>query len=456
MTDQPFRAHVLVCTQQKADKLPSCPAVGAGAVLEAFEAEIGRVGLAGEVLVTPCGCLGLCERGPNVILYPGGRWLVGVGPEDVTAIVRDHIVEDRPPPARLCPDPAAIRIEVAAHEARIEAALAARARAGVLPEELEALFRGYQPARVALTAVELDLFSAVGSGATAAEVAASTGASLRGVEPLLNALVALGLLHKDGDRFSCGSSAGTFLRAGAPHDARGALMHTANLWTRWSTLTEAVRQGTSVGHVEIAERGQEWTEAFIAAMHRNASARAPVVIAALDLTGVRRILDLGGGSGAYAAAFSRAQPQARVTVFDLPTVTPLTRKYLDLSGVGDRVDTVDGDLRVDPLGEGWDLVFISAICHINGPDENVAMLEKVRAALRPGGSVVIQDFVLGADKTSPRAGALFALNMLVGTEGGGAYSAEEYVEWLARVGFREARTIALPGPTDLVTALAPG
>jgi hypothetical protein len=121
----------------------------------------------------------------------------------------------------------------------------------------------------------------------------------------------------------------------------------------------------------------------------------------------------------------------------------------------DRVHTRDGDLRSDPYGTGYDIVFVSAICHMNGPDENRAMLRRVREALAPGGRVVIQDFILNEDKTAPTGAALFALNMLVGTREGSAYGDVEYGAWLTETGFVDVRRVELPGPTDLMVAARP-
>ena len=457
---RPFRAHVLVCTQEKPDRTPCCASVRGKQILEAFQAEVGRAGLGGDVLVTSCGCLGLCERGPNVVVYPQGRWYTHVEPGEVAGIVRQHLSAGEPVDRGEEPDAETLRAEITAHRTKVQRLMAARAAAGTMPEDLESMIRGFQPSRVLLTAIELDIFTAVAevrapAGVAAEDVAPRTGGSRRGVEALLNALVALGLLEKKDGRFRNGPAADTFLRAGALHDSRAALTHTAHMWDRWGTLTECVRKGTPVAHLDMADRGQDWFEPFIAAMHRNASLRAPIVAAALDLAGVGRLLDLGGGSGAYAAAFARAKPDLLATVFDLPAVTPLTRRYLDASGVGDRVRTVDGDLRTDAYGTGFDLVLVSAICHMNGPDENVAMFRQARAALNPGGRIVIHDYVLDDDKAGPRAGALFALNMLVGTQNGSAYSAAEYCSWLSQAGFESARMVALPGPTDLVLAARP-
>ncbi|MGB9606788.1 MAG: methyltransferase, partial [Bryobacteraceae bacterium] len=174
------------------------------------------------------------------------------------------------------------------------------------------------------------------------------------------------------------------------------------------------------------------------------------VVEAIGLKGVRRVLDLGGGSGAYAIAFAQASPAVEVEVFDLAPVLRIARRHIQAAGLEKRVKTRAGDLRRDPYGEGYDLVFISAICHMLDPDENRAMLRKSYAALRAAGRVAIQDFILEPDKTAPRHAALFALNMLVNTRGGSSYSEPEYRAWLEEAGFRQVQRLYLPGPTGLM------
>ena len=179
------------------------------------------------------------------------------------------------------------------------------------------------------------------------------------------------------------------------------MLHTAHLWQRWSTLTDCVRAGTAVARDEIAGRGEDWTEAFIAAMHRNASERAPLVVRAVGAENVRRMLDVGGGSGAYSIAFAQANSALRADILDLAAVEPIAQRHIQEAGVADRVKVRAGDLRSDRLGEGYDLVFVSAICHMLSPAENLDLLRRCREALAPGGRVVIQDFILEADKTAP-------------------------------------------------------
>jgi uroporphyrinogen-III synthase/predicted O-methyltransferase YrrM len=331
-------------------------------------------------------------------------------------------------------------------EGLVEAILSARP-----PDKLIERIRAFQESRVLLTAIELDVFAVTSEGVTAAAVAQKLGADPRSTEMLLNALVALGVLDKRDGVFRNTPEAARQLCG----ESRLALMHTVHLWPRWSTLTECVRAGTAVARQPTEARGEDWTTAFIAAMHRNATERAPLVVQAVDAGALRRMLDLGGGSGAYSIAFARANPELRAEILDLAAVVPIARGHIERAGLVGRVTARAGDLGAASYGEGFDLVFISAICHMLGPEGNRAMLRKSFQALAPGGRVVIQDFILEPDKTAPLQAALFSLNMLVGTEKGSSYSADEYADWLRDTRFIEIRRVRLPGPTGLMIASKP-
>jgi 2-polyprenyl-3-methyl-5-hydroxy-6-metoxy-1,4-benzoquinol methylase len=292
----------------------------------------------------------------------------------------------------------------------------------------------FQGSRVLLTAYELDLFTTVGDGAKpSSEVAAAIGTDRRATDRLMNALCAMGLMTKGDGRFSNSPIASRFLVRNSPEFMSG-LMHTVHLWNTWSTLTEAVRKGTAVSGRQVNDRGEKWLTAFIAAMHDRASKQAPAIIAQLDLSGVSRVLDVGGGSGAYAMAFVRAGDGIRATVFDLPNVVPLTRMYVEEEGLLDKIDITAGDYLTDDLGRGYDLVFLSAIIHSNSAEQNRSLIKKCTRALSPGGRVIVQDFIMDEDRTSPPRGAFFALNMLVGTAAGDTYTEAEVRTWMEEAG----------------------
>jgi len=265
---------------------------------------------------------------------------------------------------------------------------------------------------------------------------------------LLNALVALKLLRKENKIFRNTPLSARFFADASPDSARKALLHTANIWRPWSNLTASVLAGTPAPRTGDGE----WANTFIAAMDRNARERSQAVVNTVGAEGVRRILDLGGGSAAYSIAFARANSSVTAEVLDLADVIPLTQKYIRKAGFADRIHARAGDMLVDPLGDGFDLVLLSAICHMFSPEENRALYQRAHAALAPGGRLLVQDFILEPEKTAPRFAALFSLNMLVGTRGGSSYSEPDYAAWLTAAGFRDIRRVRLPGPAGVIIA----
>ena len=324
------------------------------------------------------------------------------------------------------------------------------------PDKISALAAGFQRSRVLLTAYELEVFTALGEDCRSSdEVAQTLETNERATDRLMNALCAMDLLEKKDGRFSNTPLSLKFLVKGRPEFMAG-LMHTAHLWDTWSTLTEAVRHGRSVVARPIDERGEGWLDAFIAAMHSRAVMQGQALASLLDLSGVSRVLDVGGGSGAYAMAFVRAKEGLSATVFDLPNVVPLTGKYIEQEGLSGRIDTVVGDYSVDDFGSGFDLVFLSAIVHINAYEENLALIRKCAAALNPQGQVVVQDFIMDEDRTGPAFGALFALNMLVGTASGDTYSESEIRTWMEEAGLSDIARKDTAFGTTLMTGRKTG
>ena len=314
----------------------------------------------------------------------------------------------------------------------------------VTEETLMQWMNGFRVGRVLLTAVELDLFTLVQAGATAQQVARALGAPERPIDRFLNAVTALGLLEKQDGVFRPTPPAQRFLLPGSP-DYMANLGHMTHLWHAWSRLTEVVKSGTPAR--SVADLSPQETADFIAAMQHHASRASGQVADLLDLSGVSRILDVGGGSGAFAIALvDKAGPRCTGTVLDLCSVTVLTRGYLAGAGMTGRIDTVDGDYHVDPFPCGYDLVFMSSIIHINSPEQNQALVAKGSAALNSGGRLVVREFVMNEDRSGPLPAALFALNMLVNTPKGDTYTASEMRSWMERAGLHEVQVVeAGPG-----------
>ncbi len=311
------------------------------------------------------------------------------------------------------------------------------------PESIRNFINHFQKSRVLLSAFELDIFTILDKSAkTSGEVAKKIRADERATDRLMNAVVAIGFLEKRNGKFKNTKEASDFLVKGKPEYMSG-LMHTVSLWQTWSTLTESVLKGKSVYQrpKTINNRDSRWLEAFIGAMHYRASRQAEEIVSKIDLKGVKKVLDIGGGSGAFAMAFTKAKKDVKATVFDLPNVTPITLKYIYENKLTNKVDTVCGDYNVDKFPKGYDIIFLSAIVHINSYKGNVKLIKKCAASLNPGGRIIIQDQVMNDDRTTPPGGALFALNMLVGTEEGDTYTEKEMREWFDKAGIKFEKRI---------------
>ena len=300
-------------------------------------------------------------------------------------------------------------------------------------ETIMSLSRAFMESRVLLTGTELDLFTLAASAPVSArEIAGRIGADLRALTIVLDALAAMGLMIKKDDAYRTEPSAARLLAANGPESILPIIRHSVDLWERWGRLT---------GKVAGPRTPDAPMSAFIGAMHAIARPLAPRIVALVNPAGARRLLDVGGGSGSYTLAFLEAAPEMRATIFDLPQVIEMARERVGAAGMLERVTLVPGDFRTDPLPGGHDLAFVSAIIHQNSPAENVMMFRKIFAALSPGGRIVVRDHILSPDRTEPRPGALFAVNMLVGTEAGNSYTEAEIRETLTEAGFTGIRVI---------------
>jgi ubiquinone/menaquinone biosynthesis C-methylase UbiE len=315
--------------------------------------------------------------------------------------------------------------------------------------DLMDIVAGYWSARAVLTGHEIGLFTALGTEALAAEeLAQRVACPPRAVELLANALVALGLLTKSEGRFANGAFADAHLVRGKPAELCGYLDHHLMLYRRWADLTETVRAGG--GKPFDGEMPPESLRAFIMAMHASSSHWGTKLLPHLDLTGVKRIIDIGGGSGDYAYAMLKVLTEATAVIFDRPDVLPIARECAELAGVSDRVDTLGGSYWENELGEGFDLAIVSNILHSTGPDGCVTILSKAFRCLAPGGRAVVHDFILSEDATSPPWAALFSLNMLSAGNDGRSYTAGEISEFLRQAGFERSEYTQVSEDTGIV------
>lgn len=305
------------------------------------------------------------------------------------------------------------------------------------PEEIRSLANSFQQSRILLTAVELDLFTALDKHIMPSkEVAVKINADERATDRLMNALVALGFLRKVRGKFYNCENASNYLVKGKP-EFMGGLYHSLGLWDTWSSLTESVKAGTSVAERKLLPHGISWSEAFIAAMHYRGVKEAKIISLMITLSNVNRMLDVGGGSAAFSMEFIKQNPKMSAVVFDLPHIISITKKYIDDEKLNDKIELLEGDYLIDNFGNGYDLIFLSAIVHINSYDENKMLIKKCYDSLNANGQIVIKDWIMKEERTEPAGGAFFALNMLVGTEKGDTYTESEMKDWLIGAGIKK-------------------
>lgn len=293
--------------------------------------------------------------------------------------------------------------------------------------------------------VRIGLFAEIGDGErNLPELCRALGCPARSLERLLIAAEACKLLEREDGRYRNAASIRSVLVPGRP----GYLGHWIRLMGHWfrafGDLEEAVRSGRNVQRPELhLGEDPDYTRDFVEGMEDYASYRGADVLHHLDLAGCRRLLDLGGGPGTYAIHFARHHPELHCTVLDLPVVTAIARERIRQAGLGDRVQTRDGDYHADELGSGYDVVFVSDVLHQEGEKDAEAIVRRAHGALEPGGRIVVQGMFLRDDHSGPEWPALFNLLMLLLYPEGQAYSAAETRAWLERAGFEDIALVPM-------------
>ena len=324
-------------------------------------------------------------------------------------------------------------------------------------QELSSLAREFQPACLLLAGAELDVFGTLAAGAmTAGQLAERLQTDPPATAVLLDALAATGLLVKEAGRYGLAGGVGDVLAAGAETSRLPMMRHLANCLRSWAQLARVVKTGRPADCPPSVRGEAADLEAFVEAMGVASRAAAPEVVSDIGPPAFRHLLDVGAGPGTWTIAFLRAAPDATATLYDVPGAMPVARRHLAEAGLLDRVDLVAGDFYADEaLPAGADLAWVSAIVHQNTRPQNRELFAKVHAALASGGRILLRDVVMDASRTSPAAGAMFAVHMLV-RSGGGTFTFEELRADLLAAGFTDPKLLRRnAGMSSVVQATRP-
>jgi SAM-dependent methyltransferase len=269
----------------------------------------------------------------------------------------------------------------------------------------------------------------------------------------VDAVTALGLLERHGDKYQNGEVAQAYLSGHGPVDMRPFIRFWNRLsYKRWLTLEDSIRQGQGVaGEFNFTEEEQK---IFSEGVESFSAGHAQALASAYDFNRQRRILDLGGGTGSFLKVLLHHYPRLQCTLYELPTAAAVARQRLTDDPLGRQIKIVEGDFLKDPLPKGHDAVLLAHVVHVLVPERNLELLRRARQAVAPGARLLIVDFWTNPTHTEPLIAALMAGEFLVVGGNGDVYSIDEGRGWLEQSGWRYVEQKSLGGPATLVVAEA--
>jgi precorrin-6B methylase 2 len=333
------------------------------------------------------------------------------------------------------------------------------------PDQILQIGFGFFASKTLLSAVELDVFSALGSGSmTCAEVAGRIGLHNRSRADFLDALVSLGLLAREGDgeqaRYENTIDTGTFLDKASPAYLGGILeMANSRLYGFWGDLTEALRTGLPQNEAK-GGRGdffgalyadEDRLEEFLRAMEGIQMGNFAALLDQVDLSSAARLCDVGGASGILCALAAQRYPHLRAVTFDLPPVEAIAQRTIATMGVKARVTAVSGDFFVDDLPRS-DVVVMGNVLHGWDEHQKQVLIDKAYASLNGGGRLIAIENVIDDARRENTFGLLMSLNMLIENAGGSDYTRAQFDQWCQRAGFTRTELVPLAGPASAAIA----
>ncbi len=300
----------------------------------------------------------------------------------------------------------------------------------------------YWETKILLTAVQLDVFSALrGASLTIHQIAEARALNPRVLELVMNALVAMRVVAKEDKMYANTAVAERYLVQSSPEYVGHLLtLHDAE-WNHWGQLEQAVKTGESPVKQHVFETNPELGAQVLTVLDRIGRGSGPALAQRLNLSEAKRMLDVGGGAGTNAIAFCREYPELTATVFDLPATLKVTKQCIDEAGLTDRIHLQPGNFHEDAFQGSYDVALMSDILHYQDGETNAALVEKICGCLNEGGRLIIKDRFLDPSRTSPAWTTAFAVHILVNTEKGECFTIEDTHRWMEQAGFRSVEEL---------------
>jgi predicted O-methyltransferase YrrM len=333
------------------------------------------------------------------------------------------------------------------------------------PAHIMQVGMGFMGSSTLLSAVELELFTALGSeGLTGAELQAKLGLDDRAVPDFPDALVALGVLDRDGEgsdaRYRNTEDTAVFLDKNSPAYIGGILeMANARLYPFWGDLTEGLRTGTPQNEIKHTGKPMfdelysepDRLEQFMGAMAGISMGPFMALAEGVDFSSYKTLCDVGGATGQLSVIVARRHPHLRCISFDLPVVEPIAKRTIAAAGLDDRVLTAAGDFFADPLPEA-DVITMGLVLHDWNLDRKMHLIRAAYDALPEGGALIAIENIIDDARRENTFGLLMSLNMLIEFGDAFDFSGADFNGWCREVGFSDTEVVPLAGPTSAAIA----
>lgn len=326
--------------------------------------------------------------------------------------------------------------------------------AEITPDPIMRIALGFMAAKHLFIASGIGLFDMLAGGPVALdELTAKIGIPRRTLRISADAMVSLGLLEREGDRYRNSEAAAAFLSGGAGHDLRPMLRFFDRIsYPAWMNLENAVRAGAGQRHFH--RFSEEEQRIFSAGVEAFSAGTATALAASYDFSRHRRVLDVAGGTGSFLIAVLRRYGALQGTLFELPGACAVARQRLAREPEGARVEVIEGDFFKDPLPDGHDVLIVANTVHVLSAAHNIELLKNMRAHASAGARLLLADLWTDPTHTQPPAAPLMSGEFLVISGEGQAYGEDEADEWLGQTGWRKLERKPLAGPASVIIAEA--
>lgn len=336
------------------------------------------------------------------------------------------------------------------------------AKMAVTPDNILQLGFAFWGSKTLLSAVELGVFSELAEQPlTADQLRERLQLHPRSARDFFDALVALGMLQRDGDLYRNTPETDQFLVRGKLSYIGGILeMSNERLYPFWGSLTEGLKTGLpqnevktgGAGLFETLYRDPDRLRLFLAGMTGLSMGASLAIAQKFPWEKYQRVVDVGGAQGGLLVQLCLAHPHLRGTNFDLDLVGPIFEEYVAANGLSERLKFQPGDFFNEPLPAA-DVITMGHILHDWDLEQKRMLLDKAYQALPEGGALIVFEALIDDERRQNAFGLIMSLNMLIETPGGFDYTGQDCTAWMKDAGFRETRVEHLIGPDSMVVGI---